>query len=413
MKKFLLLISLFTFSIYMFNACSSNSTPGESFEIRIGVLVGLTGSHSSRGEEITAGLEIAEKEINTFLEQNKYSFRIKLLIEDTQTDTNICYQKIQELSTKGVRYIIGPITSAEVKKVLSYANQYNLILISPSAVAPSLSIANDNFFRLVPSDSLQAQAILKMLTYKNIRALIPLIRDDVWANELCNIVSSKFQSAGYFIPQTIKYDPNNTNLAPTINQLNETVISLKNMGYSENQIAVYLLSYNEGTNYLLEAINFPTLHNVNWFGGSAFTMNSTLISNEQASQFAQSVNFLAPIYGFDDNYKNKWEPVVNKIELKIGRKPSITAINAIDILWLITQTYISAGILTDFQTMKLLFISLANSYNGLNGFTTLNQYGDRKEANYDFWGIEKIENKFAWVRKAIYITSSDELNFIK
>lgn len=49
---------------------------------------------------------------------------------------------------------------------------------------------------------------------------------------------------------------------------------------------------------------------------------------------------------------------------------------------------------------------IANSYSGITGSTSLNQAGDRKYANYDFWEIVKRNSIFEWE----LVNSSSQVN---
>ena len=51
---------------------------------------------------------------------------------------------------------------------------------------------DDNMFRLVPSDSNQAPAVVAMIEDAGIEVLVPFIRDDTWGNGMLNGVKSQF-----------------------------------------------------------------------------------------------------------------------------------------------------------------------------------------------------------------------------
>ena len=51
-------------------------------------------------------------------------------------------------------------------------------------------------------------------------------------------------------------------------------------------------------------------------------------------------------------------------------------------------------------------MKIAGSYNGITGKTTLNQFGDRKYGDYDFWAVRSSENtddSFIWKRIGKYM----------
>ena len=128
-------------------------------ETKIGVLLGLTGISAERGVSQQAALNIAAEDINNNLSKNDKNIRIALIFEDTQRNPDIALEKLKILAGKGIRLVIGPQTSQELKKVKDYASENNILLISYSSTAPSLSISKDNIFRFVQNDIYQAEAI--------------------------------------------------------------------------------------------------------------------------------------------------------------------------------------------------------------------------------------------------------------
>jgi hypothetical protein len=51
-------------------------------------------------------------------------------------------------------------------------------------------------------------------------------------------------------------------------------------------------------------------------------------------------------------------------------------------------------------------VKIADSYNGITGNTTLNQFGDRKYGDYDFWAVrnsESTDDSFFWKRVGKYV----------
>jgi hypothetical protein len=52
-------------------------------------------------------------------------------------------------------------------------------------------------------------------------------------------------------------------------------------------------------------------------------------------------------------------------------------------------------------------VKIADSYNGITGTTILNQNGDRKYGDYDFWAVRNSgsnHDSFAWKRIGKYIS---------
>ncbi len=127
--------------------------------ITIGALLPLTGDLQSYGVRAQAAVQVAVEDVNAYLESKNAWFRFELKVEDTQTKPDVAVQKFNSLVAQGIKFIVGPMTSAEVKKLKDLADQNNVLIISPSSTAIELKIAGDNVFRFCPTDDVQSKAI--------------------------------------------------------------------------------------------------------------------------------------------------------------------------------------------------------------------------------------------------------------
>ena len=143
--------------------------------VKIGALIPITGVASSLGESERAALKIATKDINEYLFKTNSSIGIELIIEDSQSNPSASLENLKKLAAKGIKIVIGPGTSAAVQGIKDYADKNGIILISPSATAPSLAKAGDNFFRFVPGDSHQAPAISELMWNDGIRVVCTIL----------------------------------------------------------------------------------------------------------------------------------------------------------------------------------------------------------------------------------------------
>ena len=95
-------------------------------------------------------------------------------------------------AARGVRIVVGPATSAELKEVQDYAYKKGILIISPSSTAPSLAIVGNNVFRFVPDDTHQAQAISRLMWQDGVRVVVPMWRTDIYGNDSVNAVKEDF-----------------------------------------------------------------------------------------------------------------------------------------------------------------------------------------------------------------------------
>nr|MDP9288265.1 hypothetical protein [Thermoproteota archaeon] len=124
-----------------------------------------------------------------------------------------------------------------------------------------------------------------------------------------------------------------------------------------------------------------------WYGSDGSALNDKLVRNIEAAMFAAKTGFVNPIYGVDNNNSYIFKLIDNQIQKVIGRVPRSYAEVAYDSLWVAALTENSIGGTKDINSLKKSFLQIANSYTGITGDTSLNEAGDRKHADYDFWAI--------------------------
>ena len=112
------------------------------------------------------------------------------------------------------------LTSAELEKVEGFANQNDVIVISPSNTATFLSIAGDNIFRLVPDDTHQGQVIAKQIWKDGIKVVIPIWRQDVYGNRLVGAMRENFQMLGGKVFDGVGYSPPTWHFSISLNRIN-------------------------------------------------------------------------------------------------------------------------------------------------------------------------------------------------
>ena len=121
-------------------------TKKEPEEIKIGVLMPLTGTQAKYGESIKQGIDLAVKEANAIggIERKL----IKLTYEDYQGSPEKAVSGIQKLiSIDHVKAIIGAFGSSATLAVSPIAEKNRVVLLSPSSSSPKITNAGDFIFR--------------------------------------------------------------------------------------------------------------------------------------------------------------------------------------------------------------------------------------------------------------------------
>ena len=391
--------------VFLVVSCSKKEnpryTPVNSKEIHIGALLSLSGSGFSTGQATQVSLELARQDIDEYLASVGITENLSLDIVDTKTDTAEALKQLKIFYEKGIRLVIGPYSSAELLAIKNFADTHGIVVVSPSSVAVSLAIPNDNIFRFVSSDLIQGEAMNKMLTDDKIKVIVPFIRDDLWGNDLLNVTRENFIKSGGAVLPPLKYETGTTDFSVLLSQL-DTLVAAELGHHNANEVAVYMLSFAEGSDVLGEANKYPHLNNVYWYGGSAFAGNTSVQNDTNAALFAYTHGLPCPIYGLDDAAKDKWQPLKDRIQAQLGRMPDVYALTAYDALWVSVLTYITTGLSPDIALLKSAFVRVSENFFGATGNTRLDDNGDRAIGNYDFWAVKHDTTGYNWKRIAKY-----------
>src|SRR5208282_741992 len=186
---------------------ATTAASGLSGTITIGSLTALTGDLSAYGQRSKNSETMAISDINAWLSTTGSNVQFAITIEDTATDPATCLSKLQTLAAQGIQVYVGPMTSAEVRNVLSYANTNHLVLISQASTAEDLGIPNDYLFRFVPTDFAQSAAVARTVWQYGIKDAIVLARHDTWGDGLSGAFETKYQALGGTIVDTVQYTP--------------------------------------------------------------------------------------------------------------------------------------------------------------------------------------------------------------
>lgn len=133
-------------------------------EIRLLVLLPLSGPFSAYGKSLLDGARLGEEAVNAA--GGVRGRRMVLVVEDSGGDGHRAVEVLQGWSrTPGSRLVLGGATSEEAMVLAPEAERLGFLLLSPSASSPILSDRFPDFFRTWPSDAVEAQAAAEFLAY--------------------------------------------------------------------------------------------------------------------------------------------------------------------------------------------------------------------------------------------------------
>ena len=379
-------------------------TTGLTGEVKIGLILPLTGDLATHGIENLEGSKYGVAEFNKHLEEIDAPWHLKMVSEDSATSPVIALEKLTALNAKGIGIVVGPETSSNIRNIKGYSDSNNMLLVSCCSSAPALAIPNDSVFRLVPDDTNQGTAISKLIQHEGIEVLIPVWRGDTWGDGISEASTGSFVDRGGQIDEGIRYNPESPEFSASTSLLAEKVRGYVEE-YGADKVAVLFLGFAEILQFTQSASQHDILDDVRWFGPGANTKEHRLIDDPIGLEFSTSVQFTTVQFAASKN------PIYDKVQAHLtetlGTEPNTFVHSSYDAVWLIGLAMLETQS-TDVSTIKAIFPEIAENYSGAIGATKLNEAGDLAQADYEVWGIRGGE----WVLLGKYTQSDDSITLL-
>ncbi len=375
--------------------------------ITIGALLPLTGDLQSYGVRAKAAVEVAVEDMNAFLEEQNAWFRLELVVVDTQTKPDVAVSQFNSLIAQGIKFVVGPMTSAEVKKLKELADQNNVLLISPSSTAIELAIPGDNVFRFTPADDVQSKAVGALARDLGIKGVVIINRADTWGEGLARATKSVLENLGVEVINVYSYNPESPNFSAIASSAANDVRQLMEK-YGRDKVAVIAIGFKEVVQLFKQAANYKELRSVVWFGSDGTANLSEFIKDPVAAEFAIETLFINPI--FSPAATETQERVKQKVLERIGEEPDAYSYAAYDAVVALTLALLKVGPkdnpdeLVNAVKEILPEITVSDEFARMaaTGKFPLNEAGDRATADYDWWLIAEVEGKPEWIKVGVY-----------
>lgn len=168
--------------------------------VKLGLLLGYTGPLESLIPDISAGAEIAIREVSR---SGKLLGGMKVeavKADSTCIDNGAATAAAERLVTSDrVKGIVGGDCSGITGAVLqNVARPHGIVMVSPSATSPALSTAPDDglFFRTAPSDARQGVVMTRVIMDRGHRSAALTYSNTDYGKGLANSFEAAFKKAG-------------------------------------------------------------------------------------------------------------------------------------------------------------------------------------------------------------------------
>lgn len=344
--------------------------------------------------------EVIVVDLNKFADLLGYDVTFEILNDNADAQAAVHLEKVQSFKAMDVNLVCGGRWSSQASAALSYVNENNILLWSPSSTMQTLAIPDDNLYRMCPADRVQAKAVAEMLWTWGIEAIIPLQRGDAWADGLYNLVLEEYPAVGGYVHEAARarYATEVTEFSSYLASMEEAAKDLI-ADYGKEHVAVWCIMFGaDGSVILTQAQDYPTIYDeIWWFGTDGTALGKVIQDNapEQAAHVVCPSTNAAP--GMSEFYLSLFE----RYEAVTGRTLGYYDTCAYDLFMVLMESVLQAQS-TDPMDLIPLQNPIAYGTWGASGWCNLDENGDRAFTNYDIWGYTMFEGEMRHARYALY-----------
>ena len=306
----------------------------------------------------------------------------------------------------GPSLYVGPSTSGNAGRVLDFANRNDLTLVSPSSTAPSLAVAGDALFRLVPNDSRQGVvladiihnqqgAILAgLINGSGAEHVVAVVRNDSWGRGLYDSASARLGAHGIAVTQIVHREYG-ADWQAASSRLNASVAAALRTG--DAAVVLHIGFRGDFAAIAAESGGYPALRGVQWYGTDGVAGAQSIVEDAVARAFADAVNLTATKFDVADSAR--LAAVDAALRARGAPAPGIYAYAAYDAVFVLAgaaERAMAAGAAYDPADVRGEVRAAAAAHEGALGDIELNRAGDLRSPNgYAAWTVEGGEWKRA------------------
>jgi len=328
-------------------------------EIKIGVLLPLSGNLAPFGEGMLKGAKVAEKELNDA--GGVLGAKVRLVVEDTATDPAKAVEAAQKLiNIDGVQAIVGAAASSATLAVAPICEENKVVLVSPASTSPLVTNAGDYIFRVVASDTLQGKVLADLALELGYRKAATFVINNDYGIGLQDVFTENFEAKGGSVVLKIQYDPGRGDYRTELQQLKD----------SDAEVVMFV-SYPEDASVILrQAMELGVEQK--WIAAEGIA-SEEMFSYAGMKEAMEGMLLTKPASATDSpEYRHFYELFK---QMYPDEEPGIYADTTYDATMMIARAIEHAGSY-DGEKIKDALYEISRGYKGATGDKTFDENGD-------------------------------------
>ncbi len=168
-------------------------------DVKLGIMFGFTGPIESLSPAMAAGAELAMKEVSDSGKLLDGSTVTPVRADTGCADNALATANAERLVAEGISGLVGGDCSGVTGAILqNVAVPNGMVMISPSATSPGLSVMEDNglFFRTSPSDAREGEIMADILKERGVNSIALTYTNNDYGKGLSEAIKSSFEALG-------------------------------------------------------------------------------------------------------------------------------------------------------------------------------------------------------------------------
>ncbi len=211
-----------------------------SDNLKIGVYLSMTGPVAAWGQEEWKGIKIAHK-MKPFVRGRK----IELILEDNASHPENAALSIERLIDKGVKAVIGPVTTTNALAGLALTEKQKIIDIIPSANGLHLTDNKKYTARVCFTNDIQANIMAQYLAVKYSKGVIISDISQDYSIGLTHLFTADFKKLGGKILDIYHINSGDTDFSAIATEIKEIKPAFIYMTTYYNETALFARSFRE------------------------------------------------------------------------------------------------------------------------------------------------------------------------
>jgi len=352
-------------------------------EIKIGVVLPLTGRTSNFGTEALKGINMAIEDANR--NEDLLGLPIKLIVNDNTGDPAITSKVVSELiREQNVLAVIGPITSTNSAAAAAVAQEARTPLVLPGATNPYVTEIGDYICRICITDPLQSKALAEF-SIKNLKAeriAVVYEKGSRYSENLAQYYAMRAEDMGRKVIFSEGFESVKNNLIELVDRA---------LSYNPDLlfVPVYYPEAAAVINHVAELKNPVTL-----LGGDGW--ESPELFRLTGSKIKPGKVYISS--HFSPQYSNQiGSPFVREFQQTYGSPPNAVSALGFDAASVLVDALRRASV-RDKKGLQQALVSTTN-FNGVTGKITINE---KRDVVKEVYILRALEGKFT-LEKSISI----------